>query len=176
MQNDTGSALVYVVFVIPLFREGLSGLILFFGVLMAMLFVFSLVYPPLSVLLGIIVLAFLAYLIIKRTYKTILKPIALLLGVGGLVGVVLWILKKDEFLWYDVVLWSSVITAIVLLVYAIIKRIPQAPLVISIFLMSVIFTFGVDFAFHNLLEEHHRDRINNLLGIEIGSFGSRIQC
>ncbi|HPS13308.1 MAG TPA: rod shape-determining protein RodA, partial [Prolixibacteraceae bacterium] len=30
LQNDTGSALVYFAFLIPLFREGMSGLILFF--------------------------------------------------------------------------------------------------------------------------------------------------
>ena len=172
LQNDTGSALVYIIFVIPLFREGLSGLILFFGVLMAMLFVFSLVYPPLTVLIGIIVVALFAYLIIKRTYKVLIRPVAVLFGFGAILWGIFWFIKKEQFVWYDVVLWSSVLTAIVLMVYTIIKRVPQAPLVISIFLMSVIFTFGVDFAFHQLLEEHHRDRINNLLGIESDPLGA----
>lgn len=42
LQNETGSALVYAAFVLVLFREGLSGNILIFGVAMAILFVLAL--------------------------------------------------------------------------------------------------------------------------------------
>ncbi len=43
IQNDAGSALVYLSFVLVLYREGLSGVVLFFGTLVAILFVLSLV-------------------------------------------------------------------------------------------------------------------------------------
>lgn len=172
LQNDTGSALVYVIFVIPLFREGLSGLILFFGVLMAMLFIFSLIYPPVFVLAGIIAGGLIAFAIIKRSYKILMKPVLLFITVGALFFLIFRIFLKDHFNWYNVVLYSSLTTAIALFIFSIIKRIPQAPLVISIFLMSVVFTFGVDFAFHNMLEEHHRERINNLLGVESDPLGA----
>ena len=45
LQNDTGSALVYFSFILVLYREGLSGVVLFFGILVAILFVLSLVLP-----------------------------------------------------------------------------------------------------------------------------------
>ncbi|MDY4789858.1 MAG: rod shape-determining protein RodA [Bacteroidales bacterium] len=46
LQNDTGSALVFLVFVLVLFREGLSLSVLIFGAAMAILFVLSLVLNP----------------------------------------------------------------------------------------------------------------------------------
>ena len=45
LQNDTGSALVYAAFVFVLYREGLSGNILIFGFLAAVLFVMTLLVP-----------------------------------------------------------------------------------------------------------------------------------
>jgi rod shape determining protein RodA len=53
LQNDTGSALVFFVFVLVLFREGLSLSVLIFGAAMAILFVLSLVINP-YVLIGIL--------------------------------------------------------------------------------------------------------------------------
>lgn len=61
LQNETGSALVYAAFVLVLFREGLSGNILIFGVAMAMLFVLALLVDEtiLSIILaGIAVASF----------------------------------------------------------------------------------------------------------------------
>ncbi|MBD99447.1 MAG: rod shape-determining protein RodA [Verrucomicrobia bacterium] len=43
LQNDTGSALVYASFILVLYREGLSGNILLIGVLVAILFVLTLI-------------------------------------------------------------------------------------------------------------------------------------
>ncbi len=171
LQNDTGSALVYVIFVIPLFREGLSGLILFFGVLMAILFVFSLIYPPIFILIGLIIAGLIAFSVIRRSYKILIKPALIFILASGVFTLIFWLLQKESIDWYRVVLFASLSTALFLLIYSIIKRVPQAALVISIFLMSVIFTFGVDFAFHNLLEDYHRDRINNLLGVESDPLG-----
>ena len=53
LQNDTGSALVFLIFVLVLFREGLSLSVLIFGVVMAILFVLSLLINP-YVLIGIL--------------------------------------------------------------------------------------------------------------------------
>ena len=46
LQNDTGSALVYFSFVLVLYREGLSGVFLFFIFLAAVLFVLALFFYP----------------------------------------------------------------------------------------------------------------------------------
>ncbi|MBK6283060.1 MAG: FtsW/RodA/SpoVE family cell cycle protein [Draconibacterium sp.] len=56
MQNDTGSALVYFSFVLVLYREGLSGVVLFFGTLLVVLFVLALIISNLTLSLLFLVL------------------------------------------------------------------------------------------------------------------------
>lgn len=63
LQHDTGSALVFAGFILPLFREGLSGKILVYGLLAALLFVLALLVNE-YVLVGIVAAACLAYLFI----------------------------------------------------------------------------------------------------------------
>ena len=53
LQNDTGSALVFFIFVLVLFREGLSLSVLIFGVGVAILFILSLLINP-YILIGIL--------------------------------------------------------------------------------------------------------------------------
>jgi rod shape determining protein RodA len=53
-----------------------------------------------------------------------------------------------------------------LLFLSIYKRIPQATLIVSVFIISLLFSFTVDFTFDNVLQPHQQDRINELLGIK----------
>jgi rod shape determining protein RodA len=55
-QNDTGSALVFVSFVIVLFREGLSGWWLVLGFYLVLIFVLTILYPSVYILIGILLI------------------------------------------------------------------------------------------------------------------------
>lgn len=77
LQNDTGSALVYFSFVLVLFREGFSGLIIVLGVVMAVLFVLTLILGEIWVIGGIAVLAIFTLAIIRKWRK----QIKLILGI-----------------------------------------------------------------------------------------------
>lgn len=77
LQNDTGSALVYFSFVLVLFREGFSGLIIVLGVVMAVLFVLTLILGEIWVIGGIAVLTILT-LAIRRKWR---KQIKLILSI-----------------------------------------------------------------------------------------------
>lgn len=57
LQNDTGSALVFGAFALVMYREGLSGNFLLFGLALVVLFIFTLLFPlnTMLILLGIIV-------------------------------------------------------------------------------------------------------------------------
>ncbi|MDY5968734.1 MAG: rod shape-determining protein RodA [Bacteroidales bacterium] len=71
LQHDTGSALVFASFILPLFREGLSGKILIYGLLAAILFVLALLVNE-YILIGVVAALCLAYLFVwlnKRTRK-----------------------------------------------------------------------------------------------------------
>lgn len=77
LQHDTGSALVFAGFLLPLFREGLSKYILILGLLAVVLFVLALVMNKL-ILIGLLVVAALFYLyawLNKRTFKHYRKAI-----------------------------------------------------------------------------------------------------
>jgi rod shape determining protein RodA len=77
LQNDTGSALVYLSFSLVLFREGFSGLIIVMGIVMAALFVFTLLIGEYWVIGGLFVIGIFTYLI-KKKWR---KQLKLLIGI-----------------------------------------------------------------------------------------------
>ncbi|CAN5404855.1 rod shape-determining protein RodA [soil metagenome] len=72
LQNDTGSAMVYTAFIFVLYREGLSGNILIFGFVAAVLFVLTLLVSK-TILFGVIVgIAVLFYFFVRKKRQNIL--------------------------------------------------------------------------------------------------------
>lgn len=57
LQNETGGVLVFSAFILVLYREGLSPWILIIGVAAVALFIFSLIFDPVDLALGILVVA-----------------------------------------------------------------------------------------------------------------------
>ncbi len=77
LQHDMGSALVYTVFILVLYREGLSGSILIIGVITAMIFIFTLLLNKFIVIGIIAAITFLIFIFFKNTRKNILPVIGL---------------------------------------------------------------------------------------------------
>lgn len=61
MQNDTGSALVYLAFILVLYREGLSGWILVVGLVLGVLFIITIKFGEIYVAIGLVALAVLVF-------------------------------------------------------------------------------------------------------------------
>ena len=75
LQNDTGSALVYFSFILVLYREGFSGIFIVLGLVIGILFVLTLLFGKLYLIIGLAVIVLLGFWISKRfrkNYKTIL--------------------------------------------------------------------------------------------------------
>jgi rod shape determining protein RodA len=71
LQNDTGSALVYLSFIFVLYREGLSGNILLLGFLVGLLFILTLLIDKLF-LIGILAgIAIIFFMVVRRNRKRI---------------------------------------------------------------------------------------------------------
>lgn len=85
LQNDTGSALVYFAFILVLYREGFSGNFLIFGLLLALLFILTLIVGKLTMLIAIAIIAFLLFLLMKKVRKNIFTLLAIIVLVGGFV-------------------------------------------------------------------------------------------
>lgn len=86
LQNETGSTLVFFSFVFVLFREGLPGWILFAGFMLAVLGVLALLVQPLYIIIGLIVLAAIFLLLVRRTRALILITSGVVIVASLMVG------------------------------------------------------------------------------------------
>jgi rod shape determining protein RodA len=86
LQNETGSTLVFFSFVFVLYREGLPGWILFAGFMLAILGVMALLIKPLYIIIGLIVLAGIFLLLVRRTRTLILLTAGVVIVSSFLVG------------------------------------------------------------------------------------------
>lgn len=165
LQRDAGSALVYSVFVLVLYREGLSGVVLFLGFLAAFLFVITLILPKLTVLLVIVCLSFLVAKIVRLQFKPLGIGVGLILLGYSLIWFLSFVLKLD---WstYVILLMSIAMSIIPFLYYAYRNRLKHVLLIIFVAVGSLFYTFSVGYIFDNILEQHQQDRINDLLGIK----------
>ncbi|WP_372754260.1 rod shape-determining protein RodA [Labilibaculum sp.] len=171
LQRDAGSALVYSVFVLVLYREGLSGVVLFVGLLSAILFIATLLLPKLQVILLIIAFAFVCLKFVDLRFKQIgigLLSIALCFAfIWGIEMLFQWNISI-----YAMVLVSLAVNLIPFLFYIYKERLRKAGWVFLIALGSLFFSFSVGYLFENVLESHQQERINDLLGIESDPSGA----
>lgn len=72
LQDETGLALVFIAFIITLYREGLSVNFLIFGLISALLFVLSLVIESQTLIIALGIVAALSFLFIKRSRKNLI--------------------------------------------------------------------------------------------------------
>lgn len=171
LQNDTGSALVYFSFVLVLYREGLSGVVLFFGTLIALLFVLALVLSNFLLSIILVVAALSVFLVLNPKMKQYLTVVLLFLVSSGLFLAINEIFKLN-YRNADALTAGSLVGGIAVLIYSIRKRIKNYSIVALVFLGSVLFSISVDYAFNNFLEPYHQARINELLGIKSDPLGA----
>jgi len=69
LQNDTGSALVYFSFIIVLFREGLSGMIIIVGIIMTVLFLLTLLFSEVIVIAALTLILVISMFLSKSILK-----------------------------------------------------------------------------------------------------------
>lgn len=86
LQDETGLAIVFIAFIIVLYREGLSVNFLIFGLLAAVLFVLALIVTQISsLLITLAIIAASAFLFIKRSKKNLILVALVYLAAGSVV-------------------------------------------------------------------------------------------
>lgn len=86
MQGDTGTALVYSVFVLVFFREGMSPVLLILGIAAAIIFILTLLVPNhLYLYIGISTIAAIVILLSKKTFKRIAVIVIGALLISGVI-------------------------------------------------------------------------------------------
>ncbi len=175
MQKETGSALVYLSFFLVLYREGMSGSVLFTGIAAVVYFVVGVKFSevmlwdtPTSVgefsVLLLIQLFTLAMAYIYGDNKRLTVRLTLAAAAITVVAmIVAEFLFPFDITW--VVLAECVVGTIIIMWNGLMSRLKHY-LLISLFAIgSLGFLYSVDYVFENVLQPHQRNRINVLLGL-----------
>jgi len=171
LQNDTGSALVFSVFVFVFFREGLSGMVLFWGFAAGALFILSLVLDQLQLLIFLLAISVSAYGVMRQSIK---ETIIGFLGIGGIFGL-LWMLNNLLGIGHPplrLLLVTTIIMAILVIFYGIFYHVRQVWRIFLFFIFAIGISMSVNYFYKNVLISHQRDRIDELLGIKSDKLGA----
>ena len=169
LEPDAGTMMVYCGFVFMLYREGLTGWIISFAFLIVLLFVITLKFTPGSAILVLLAIyGIMKGILSKQTFSHILTYGAIITALAFIPKILqLEFLAKLNAIGpqYFILLFTvPVIVGSIVRNRKSNRKIRLKYLVLT-FICSVIFIFSVQIIFNKVLKEHHRDRIENLLGI-----------
>ena len=170
LQNDTGSALVYSVFLLVMYREGLHGSLLLLCFITVALFIFTLLYSPLAVLGIIIGGALLAFLYYRQSKQELYRILIFLVLCFLFLMFMRWLLDlpvSDDRL----LLYAYLLTNLAGIYFVYKRKMKHILFVILASWLCIGATITVDYMFDKL-QTHQQDRINNLLGIETDLTGA----
>lgn len=174
-QRETGSALVFLSFLLVFYRQGMTGYLLSWGCACILLFIFVIRFgeTPVPVGLGsvgmLISTLFIEFITIillfirekdMRSMIFVLGGVVLSYGIGLLLNI--WIPVNFNY----VGIASLAYTAILLLFQALKNRKSSLAWMMGFVIISTVFCQGCDFAFQKILQPHQRIRIEVLLGMK----------
>jgi rod shape determining protein RodA len=170
LQPDIGSVIVYGILLLVLYREGLPGWVLLVLLAIAGLFLGILVFSQFIIVIVLIAMALIAFSLINKKPLNVL--FALLIGAVIAVGLVL----LNRFTYFDLsnyIILLTVIAGIVVagVIYAFVKKVRAIYTIVFALILSIGFTYTVNYLFNNVLQEHHRHRVNVMLGLESDPYG-----
>ncbi|MDE7438007.1 MAG: rod shape-determining protein RodA [Muribaculaceae bacterium] len=180
LQNETGSALVYISFIFVLYREGMSGLVLFSILCAITFFVVAVKFTEVSII-GLPVGEFSVFVMILLIYSMMLlfycKDLIIARNViGGFIisGIVVAILAAcgvnvNGLAYFLSILGIAIIYTILAMFH---HPISKFLISISFAIVSVLFLFSVNYVFGNVLQPHQQLRIKVALGIEENLMGA----
>lgn len=171
LQNDTGSALVFAVFVLVFFREGLSGMVLFWGFAAAALFILSLLLTEFQLLIFLLIISIAAYGVLRQSIKEALIGLT---GIAGLFGII-WLIDAITGLGGSLIqllLITTAIIAVLFIAFGIIYHVRQVWRIFLFFIFAIIISMSVNYFYKNVLIIHQRNRIDEVLGIKTDKLGA----
>lgn len=165
VQPDWGTAVVFICFLIVLYREGMPGWIAGTILFACTLFLMTLLLSTENVIIFLVCCAASGFGILYRKTKYAIIPavIFFLIYFSLKLTVRLLSLPLES---QKVILITLALSSIAFLVFAYIRKIKHVLVIILILLALVGFTFSVDYVFHSFLKPHQQMRVNIILGKE----------
>jgi rod shape determining protein RodA len=171
LQNDTGSALVFLSLILVLFREGLNPTYLLIGVFALVFFILSLIISPGWIIIGLLIALLILYWLNNQNNKAFLSglliPSILIAGLKLLnnIGLI-----QISFIW--TVSISITISLLMFLPIMIHKRNRNALVLSAILFGTIIYLNSVNFLYNTMLEPHQKERIEHTLGLSNDPLGA----
>lgn len=167
LQGDVGSALVFFGLIFLLHREGLQSVYIIVGFSLIFFSIMALLYNPFALLSIYIAMLLVAVYYNKKLKQPLLGVLAWIVGL--VVSIYLYIkhvapLFSESNMNEYILLFVLLSIVLVVGVFMHYKRKSWLLPFLGIFIGIGLYTFSVDFIFNNVLKEHHRNRINLILG------------
>lgn len=175
LQKETGSALVFIAFLLMFYREGMNGIVLLIGTFAIVLFViiirFSIVpiqvdRGTLGMVLSMGIILFLQ--LIYAFYFARNRNEALILFLGIIfIGISSYIINIWFVVNYNyIAIFTVVASCIYWMIIEMVNRYKRYWLVVALSIGSVLFCFSADYLFEKVLQPHQQIRIKVLLNME----------
>lgn len=165
LQPDTGSALVFSAFLIPLYREGFPLPVILAMFSFVLLFLLVLLLSKFLVLLVILASGLIIYSLLSKSLKSFLVG-SISMAAGFLILRFLNQWTTAGLSDYMILLLSSGTFILVFTTNALLKRYRRGVMAAILLIAATIYSAGVNYAFSNFLSDYQQRRINILLGFE----------
>lgn len=175
-QKETGSALVYLSFFLMFYREGMPGSVLFTGVAMVVYFVVGVKYADVMLWITPTSAGKYVVLLLIQVFSSVLVYVYCLdkgkalqmLGIclGTTIIATLFALYVIPFdiTWIQI---GITLFLVFLLCYQWLRtRMAEYMLIMVFAIGSMTFFYSADYVLNNVMQQHQRERINVLLGLE----------
>ncbi|MEG1905051.1 MAG: rod shape-determining protein RodA, partial [Bacteroidales bacterium] len=173
MQRETGSALVYLSFVLVLYREGMSGLVMIGGLCAILFFIIGVKFGDVefgsgdlgtSLVLQMIMLLEAGMLYFYARNKKAAWIVLGILALSGAIAATVYLWIPVNFVYVGLALC---VAGLIYLIVLFLQTRYSHYLIIGAFSLAFIaFLFSVDYAFDRILEPHQQIRIKVALGME----------
>ena len=175
LQNETGTALVFVAFLLMVYREGMNGIVLLLGTFAIFLFVVVIRYSmiPIQVdrgtlgivlAMGVLILVQIAYAIFFG--KNQKEATFLFLGTLAIAIISIIVNQWIPLNFNYVALFTVIASCFYWAILEIANRFRKYWFLILFTIGSLLFCFSSDYLFEKVLEPHQRIRIKVLLSME----------
>jgi len=129
------------------------------------------IFDPLITITILTVAAFVINYLLKKKLQRTLIGIGVFTGIFGSLWFLNYILGGSVSPVFFILI-AAVVTSGLFFTWALVLHKRSLAILIGIYLGSVLFSVSVDYVFHNIMEEHQRNRINELLGIQTDIHGT----
>jgi rod shape determining protein RodA len=171
LQPDMGSTVVFFSFFLVLFREGMSPYIFVSGLLMLILFFFTLIFSDVLLEISLVGVAFLVTLFATRKLKLCITGLGIFILIAGSLYVLDHFIIKS--IGNKIIILISVILSGLAFAYYIYQKKAAPVLIIYLFLLgSILYIDSVDYVYSHILKPHQRERVEIMLGFKSDPHGT----